>query len=62
MARRWFLRDCGVGLGSMALAQLLGPPGAMRGDATIRQPASGGVGVDDPLAVRAPISRPRRSE
>ncbi|MFM8470220.1 MAG: DUF1501 domain-containing protein, partial [Limisphaerales bacterium] len=24
LARRWFLRDCGVGLGSIALASLLG--------------------------------------
>jgi hypothetical protein len=27
LARRWFLRDCGVGLGAMALGQLLGKPG-----------------------------------
>src|SRR5262245_37378120 len=24
LARRWFLRECGVGLGAMALGQLLG--------------------------------------
>ena len=24
ISRRWFFRDCGVGLGSIALAQLLG--------------------------------------
>jgi hypothetical protein len=27
LARRWFLRDCGVGLGAMALGQLLGDAG-----------------------------------
>src|SRR5258708_837990 len=27
LARRWFLRDCGVGLGAMALGQLLGGTG-----------------------------------
>jgi hypothetical protein len=27
LARRWFLRECGVGLGAMALGQLLGQPG-----------------------------------
>src|SRR5258708_24495635 len=27
LARRWFLRECGVGLGAMALGQLLGKPG-----------------------------------
>jgi hypothetical protein len=26
LARRWFLRECGVGLGAMALGQLLGSP------------------------------------
>jgi hypothetical protein len=26
LARRWFLRECGVGLGAMALGQLLGKP------------------------------------
>src|SRR5258708_39969183 len=27
LARRWFLRECGVGLGAMALGQLLGNSG-----------------------------------
>ena len=55
IARRWFLRDCGVGLGGMALAQLLSPLGAGAAKAADdTQPASGGAGIDDPLSVRAP--------
>jgi uncharacterized protein DUF1501 len=46
LSRRWFFRDCAVGLGSLALAQLLGP-GARADDAG---PAPGG----DPLAPRTP--------
>lgn len=54
IARRWFLRDCGVGLGGMALAQLFGSLGAESASAADdTQPASGGAGIDDPLAVRA---------
>jgi len=32
LARRWFLRECGVGLGAMALGQLLGNPRSQAGD------------------------------
>ena len=32
LARRWFLRDCGVGLGSIALASLLGERQAQAAD------------------------------
>ena len=42
ISRRWFFRDCGVGLGSVALAQLLGP-GARAAE----------TGAD-PLAPKAP--------
>src|SRR5437773_8892972 len=38
IARRWFLRDCGVGLGAIALADLL---------------AQAGRAADDPLAPKA---------
>ncbi len=44
VARRWFLRDCGVGLGTMALAQLLSEPALA---------AASTVGID-PLAPKAP--------
>ncbi len=39
--RRWFLRDCGIGLGKLGLATLLGNAlAAPRADAAIAQPAS----------------------
>src|SRR5215207_2206072 len=41
LTRRWFFRDCGVGLGSMALASLLG------------EPASGSP-APDPMAPKKP--------
>jgi len=46
VTRRWFFRDCGVGLGSMALGSLLG--GAARGAADADAAASG------PLAPKLP--------
>ena len=48
VTRRWFFRDCGVGLGSIALAQLLGDEG--RAAATV-----GG----EPLAPRSPHYAPK---
>lgn len=45
IARRWFLRDCGVGLGTLALGQL----------ATTKSATA----ANDPLAVRAPHHAPR---
>ncbi|HAM73176.1 MAG TPA: sulfatase [Verrucomicrobiales bacterium] len=50
-ARRWFLRDCGVGLGSIALASLLG---AGRAVAAPAQGASPRGGFRNPLAPRDP--------
>jgi hypothetical protein len=47
VARRWFLKQCGVGLGSIALAHLLHSDG-------YAAPAS-----DDPLAPKAPHFAPR---
>ena len=44
VARRWFLQQCGVGLGSLALGQLLGEAG-------YAAPSAAGV---DPLAVKLP--------
>ncbi len=44
LARRWFLRDCGVGLGAMALGQLLGKPGR----------AEAGPSLVNPLAPKNP--------
>jgi hypothetical protein len=46
VSRRWFFRDCGVGLGAIALAQLLQPEGMA---ATAAAPAFG-----DPLAPKKP--------
>jgi hypothetical protein len=47
LTRRWFLRDCGVGLASVALAQLL----AREGRAA--------PGAPNPLATRAPHFAPK---
>ena len=49
LARRWFLRDCGLGLGAIGLADLLGATSTAQGAAT---PAK-------PFAVRAPHSAPK---
>ncbi len=48
VARRWFLRDCGVGLGSVALAHLLGANASGRETASL-----------DPLAVKKPHFEPK---
>ncbi|MGV3486576.1 MAG: DUF1501 domain-containing protein [Planctomycetaceae bacterium] len=47
-ARRWFLQQCGIGLGSMALADLLGG-----------QRAEAAAAANDPMAVRAPHFQPK---
>ena len=49
LARRWFLRDCGVGLGSIALASLLGE----------RQAQAVNTFVSEPLAPRVPHFAPK---
>src|SRR3954453_21486252 len=54
VSRRWFLERCGVGLGSMALAQLLGEAGYAA--ATPSGAATTGV---NPLAPRAPHFAPK---
>lgn len=46
MARRWFLRQCGVGLGAAALTQLLGPGKAA-------------TAAEDPLAPKMPHFAPK---
>jgi hypothetical protein len=52
LARRWFLQECGVGLGAIALNQLAG------GGATTRAASAMPAGVD-PLAPRQPHFPPR---
>ena len=47
LGRRWFFRECGVGLGAIALSQLL------------RGAAARAAAPDDALAPRAPHFRPR---
>ena len=47
VARRWFFQQCGVGLGAVALAQLLGENGYAAAPAV------------DPLAPRAPHFAPK---
>ncbi len=52
ITRRWFFKECGVGLGSIALAQLLGP-----GRASAQLLAS--AAPRDPLAPKEPHFAPR---
>ena len=49
LARRWFLQQCGIGLGAMALGQLLGA-----GSSTIAAPAP-----NNPLASKQPHFAPK---
>src|SRR5881394_1850590 len=51
LTRRWFLQQCGVGLGSMALASLLGADKAFGASKTPTAP--------DPLAPRQPHFKPK---
>jgi hypothetical protein len=48
ISRRWFLGDCGVGLGAMALAELMGTPAARAS-----------TPADDPMAPKAPHFAPK---
>ena len=50
VSRRWFLQQCGVGLGSVALGQLLAEAGFASTD---------GSSAVDPLALRAPHFAPK---
>ncbi len=52
LTRRWFLKDCGLKIGTLALTQLL-----RAGGATAAPPALGQV--TDPLAPRQPHFRPK---
>src|SRR5450432_3562574 len=47
LARRWFLKQCGVGLGSIALGQLMGDAGYA------------GSPTTDPLALKPPHFAPK---
>jgi hypothetical protein len=49
VARRWFLRDCAVGLGALALMDLFARDGLAKPQAAL----------DDPLAPKAPHYRAR---
>jgi len=54
LTRRWFFRQCGVGLGTMALASLLGRDGL--------RAASTNSTVSHPLAPRLPHFAPGQSK
>ncbi|MDX1962608.1 MAG: DUF1501 domain-containing protein [Pirellulales bacterium] len=58
LARRWFLRECGVGLGSMALGSLLAQSGYTV-EAAEANPQTSASGKASPLAPRAPHFAPR---
>ena len=53
VTRRWFFRQCGVGLGTAALGTLLGPGAVAPGL------AAGASGAVDPMKPRAPHHAPR---
>jgi uncharacterized protein (DUF1501 family) len=50
ITRRWFFKQCGVGLGSIALASLLGPEAALSASASK---------TTDPLAPKSPPLKPK---
>ena len=50
ITRRWFFRQCGVGLGSIALASLLGPSEAA---------AATRASVNNPLTPKQPHFKPK---
>jgi hypothetical protein len=56
VSRRWFLEQCGIGLGSLALGQLLGKSGYAADPAGARAPTLSGT---NPLAPRAPHFAPK---
>src|SRR5437879_2245297 len=49
LARRWFLQQCGVGLGSLALLDLFAKDSVAKSQ----------TAIDDPLAPKAPHFKPR---
>ena len=54
ITRRWFFRQCGVGLGSIALGSLLTGPRSAQ--SAIRNPQSA---ISDPLAPKQPHFKPK---
>src|SRR3982750_3144497 len=52
IARRWFFRDCGVGLGGIALASLLGTRGSTPAEAGV--PGAGAPAGSAPVNAPAP--------
>jgi len=57
LTRRWFFRDCAVGVGAIALGDLLAQAGLAADSAT--SPATTSPAIADPLAPRRPHHRPR---
>ena len=55
LVRRWFFKECGLGLGGMALASMLGSSGV----ATKAAAPAGGLGARNPLAPRDAHYAPR---
>jgi Protein of unknown function (DUF1501) len=63
LARRWFFRECGVGLGSIALGSML-PSGGLAASAAAGAPGASGSAVNagkpaNPLAPRQPHFTPK---
>ncbi|MCC9602366.1 DUF1501 domain-containing protein [Stieleria sp. JC731] len=58
VSRRWFMRDCGVGLGAIAAAQLMADERATAGQPAVARPAAtlpdNSNSPSDPLDVRQP--------
>src|SRR5690242_11853832 len=50
LTRRWFFRQCGVGLGSLALASLLGEEALLGAEK---------AGATDPLSAKSPPFKPK---
>src|SRR5690349_3671650 len=60
VTRRWFFRECGVGLASIAMASLMrGTGGSIARAAEAFAPAARGAGAANPLAPKFPHFAPK---
>ena len=56
LTRRWFFKECGIGLGSLALASLLEESLFAQSQSAIRNPQSA---ITNPLAPKQPHFKPK---
>ena len=56
LTRRWFFKECGIGLGSLALASLMEESLFAQSQSAIRNPQSA---IANPLAPKPPHFKPK---